>query len=199
LLAGHNGKARAHSYDISGNSPPLAFAMTRASDGKEVTQATYHGKVVMLYFGYTNCPDVCPLTMTRVAEILKRLGPEAAHVRVLFVTVDPIRDTLPVLARYVKAFAPQVEGLRGTPDQLAALARRYRVVYSATQPEKYDPYEKVTHSAAVYVFDASGDARLLISSLATGKPDIAGATAHVRSAIEEKYDPGLLTRLWRLL
>ena len=92
--------------DISGNSPALEFTLTRASDGKRVTEADYRGRIVMLYFGYTFCPDVCPTTLANVADILKRLGPDAERVRLLFVTVDPDRDTLPVLADYVKNFAP---------------------------------------------------------------------------------------------
>ncbi len=198
LLAGCNGDPAWHSIDVSGSSPPLAFTMTRAADGNEVTQADYRGRIVMLYFGYTYCPDVCPTTLANVADILKRLGPAARDVRVLFVTVDPNRDTLPVLAQYVKNFAPQIDGLRGTADQLAALARRYRVVYSVSPATKDHAYE-VTHSSAIYVFDRSGAARLLIPSLATPHPDIAGATADLKRLIAQKKPPGLLARLLRLV
>ncbi len=159
--------------------------MTRASDGKPVTETDYRGQVVMLYFGYTFCPDVCPTTLSNVSRILDRLGSRAPQVRVLFVTVDPNRDTLPVLAAYVKNFAPQIEGLRGAPDQLAALARRYRVVYSVTPETKGQPYE-VTHSSAIYVFDKSGAARLLVSPLTISNVDIAGVTADLKRLIEEK-------------
>jgi protein SCO1/2 len=198
LLAGCNGDPAWHSIDVSGSSPPLAFTMTRAADGKEVTQADYRGRIVMLYFGYTYCPDVCPTTLANVADILKRLGPAAHDIRVLFVTVDPNRDTLPVLAQYVKDFAPQIDGLRGTADQLAALARRYRVVYSVRPETKDHPYE-VTHSSAIYVFDRSGAARLLIPSLASPHPDIAGATADLKRLVAEKNPPGLLARMLRLV
>lgn len=197
-LAGCDSNAKWHSMNVSGSSPPLDFTMTRASDGKQVTAADYHGRIVMLYFGYTYCPDVCPTTLSNVAEILKRLGPDAQHVRVLFVTVDPNRDTRSVLAAYVKNFAPQVEGLRGTPDQLAALARRYRVVYSVTPETKDHPYE-VTHSSAIYVFDGSGAARLLVPSLASTTPDIAGTAADLRRLVEETSPPGFFTRLLRLV
>ncbi|HUY69214.1 MAG TPA: SCO family protein, partial [Alphaproteobacteria bacterium] len=129
LLAGCD-NGHWHSMNIEGSSPPLAFHMTRAADGKPVTAADYRGKVVMLYFGYTFCPDACPMTLTNIGRILDRLGPLAKNIRVLFVTVDPNRDTLPVLKAYMKHFVPQIAGLRGTPDQIAALARRYRVVYS---------------------------------------------------------------------
>jgi protein SCO1/2 len=198
LLGGCGSGAAWHGLDVSGTSPPLAFTMTRASDEKVVTQADYRGEVVMLYFGYTFCPDVCPTTLANVADILKQLGADAARVRFLFVTVDPDRDTLPVLATYVKNFAPQFEGLRGTPDQLAALARRYRIAYSVTPETKDHPYE-VTHSSAIYVFDGSGAARLLIASLAAASPDIAGTTADLKRLVAETNPPGLLTRLRRLI
>jgi protein SCO1/2 len=198
LLGGCSGGDKWNSTNISGVAPPLAFTMTRASDGKQVTAADYRGQIVMLYFGYTFCPDICPTTLSNVAIVLKRLGPEAQHVRMLFVTVDPDRDTAPVLADYVKNFAPQIEGLRGTPDQLAALARRYRVVYSVTPKTKDQPYE-VTHSSAIYVFDGSGATRLLFSYLATSAPDLAGTTADLRRLIEETNPPGLVTRLMRLM
>ncbi len=197
-LGGCEGQAKWHSIDVSGSSPALKFNLTRARDRKPVTAADYRGQIVMLYFGYTFCPDVCPLTLSNVADILKRLGPAAQHVRVLFVSVDPHRDTLPVLAEYVKNFAPQVDGLRGTPDQVAAFARRYRLVFSVTPATKDHPYE-VTHSSAIYVFDGTGAARILISSLATAKPDIAGATSDLKQLVEEANPPGLLTRLLRLV
>ena len=198
LLAGCGNPAKWRSIDVSGSLPPLSFTMARASDGNETTQADYRGKIVLLYFGYTNCPDQCPTTLSNLAEILRRLGPDADRVRVLFVTVDPNRDTPAVLAAYVKNFAPQIEGLRGTPDQLASLARRYRVVYSVTPATNGHPYE-VTHSSAVYVFDGSGAARLIIASLDSTAPDIAGATADLKRLVDEGRPQGLLARLRRLL
>jgi protein SCO1/2 len=198
LLGGCDSGGKWHSIDVTGSSPPLDFTMARAPDGKEVTQADYHGKIVLLYFGYTYCPDVCPTTLTNVGDILKRLGPEAGHISVLFVTVDPNRDTLPLLATYAHAFAPQVQALRGTPDQLAALARRYRIVYSVSPETKDHPYE-VTHSPAIYVFDGSGAARLLIASLSTTNPDIPGTTDDLRRLVEEAHPPSLVTRLLRLV
>ena len=198
LLGGCDSGAKWHSIDVSGSSPPLAFTMTRASDGKQVTAADYRGEIVMLYFGYTFCPDVCPTTLSNIAASLDRLGPDARHVRVLFVTVDPDRDTPSVLATYVKNFGSQVEGLRGTPDQLTALARRYRVVYSVRPATKDHPYE-VTHASAIYVFDGSGAARLLVPSLASKTPDIAGTAGDLERLIEETNPPGLISRLLRLV
>ncbi len=198
LLAGCGGSDRWHALDVSGSSPPLALTMTRAADGRQVTAADYRGQVVMLYFGYTFCPDICPTTLANLAEILNQLGPLAQQVRVLFVTVDPDRDSASVLAAYVKTFAPQIEGLRGTPDQLAALARRYRIAYSVTPASADHPYE-VTHSSAIYIFDASGAARLLASSLGSAQPDLAGTVADLKRLVEEAHPPGLLDRLRRWL
>jgi len=172
-----------HATDMKGTMPDLSLTMTRASDGKEVTAEDFKGKVTLLYFGYTFCPDVCPTTLANIGVILRKLGPDADHVRALFVTVDPDRDTLPALKSYVKLFAPQVVGLRGNPDQLAALARRYRVSYSVTPKSGGEPYE-VTHSSAVYVFDQTGALRLLISSLSTSKPDIDGSVEDLKRLIE---------------
>jgi protein SCO1/2 len=192
------GAAPRHALDVSGSAAPLQLAMTRASDGKPVTQADYRGRIVLLYLGYTFCPDVCPTTLSNVADVLKQLGSEASQVRVLFVTVDPDRDTLPVLAAYAANFGPEVESLRGTPDQLAALARRYRLVYSVTPETKDHPYE-VTHSSAIYVFDRSGAARLLVPSLGTAAADIAALTDDLRRLVEGGRPPDLPARLLRWL
>lgn len=183
-----------HETDITGAMPPLNFTMTRADDGKIVTADTYQGKVVLLYFGYTFCPDVCPTTLSNIVQILDRLGPNAADVRVLFVTVDPNRDTLPVLKQYVDAFAPQVDGLRDDSGGLAALAKRYRVSYSVRPKSAEHDYE-VSHGSAVYVFDRTGKIRLLLSSLATGKPEIDGTVADLKRLIKGAEPQGLWDRL----
>jgi protein SCO1 len=194
LLSGCGNSAKWHAIDVSGSLPPLSFTMTRTGDGERVTQADYHGKIVLLYFGYTNCPDVCPATLSNVDDILARLGSDADDVRVLFVTVDPNRDTAPVLAAYVKNFGAQIIGLRGTPDALSALARRYRVVYSVTPATEDHPYE-VTHSSAIYIFDGSGAARLIVPSLASTTPDVAGTSADLKRVVEEQHPHGLLAWL----
>ncbi len=197
LLAGCD-DGKWHAIDVSGTLPALEFGIARAPDGKVAKAADYRGRIVLLYFGYTNCPDVCPTTLANLADVLQRIGAGADRVRILFVTVDPNRDTLPLLAEYVRAFSPQIEGLRGTPDQLATLARRYRIVYSVSPETKDHPYE-VTHSSAIYVFDGSGAARLLIASMATTTPDISGTVADLRRLIEEKPATGLVARLLRLV
>lgn len=146
-----------HATDITGAMPRLAFHLTRATDGAPVTAADYRGRVTLLYFGYTNCPDICPTTLANLADMLDRLGSDADRVRVLFVTVDPNRDTLPILKKYTAAFAPQIDGLRGTDNALTELARRYRVIYSV----KTKPTYEVMHSSAVFFFDSEGRARLV--------------------------------------
>ena len=182
LLAGCQAKERWHNVDITGEFPPLAFTMQDATGGGLVDASSFRGQVVLLYFGYTYCPDVCPLTLGRISGILDQLGPLAKQVRVLFVTVDPNRDSLDVLHTYTAQFSPQIQGLRGTPDQLAALARTYRIAYSVEPANATHPYE-VTHSAAVYAFDATGAARLLIPSLASTTPDIDGTVADLRQLL----------------
>jgi protein SCO1/2 len=142
-----------HMTDISGGMPKLAFRMT--ADGKPVTAEDFRGKVVALYFGYTHCPDVCPTTLANLTDMLGKVN--SPDVRVLFVTVDPERDTDAVMADYAKAFSPQVVGLRGAPNALANLARTYRVAYEV---KKGPPYE-VMHSNAVFFFDKDGRTRLV--------------------------------------
>lgn len=144
-----------HMTDISGAMPRLDFHMTRASDEAGVNGQTYRGRVTILYFGYTNCPDICPATLANLTGMLARL--KSQNVQILFVTVDPDRDTLPVLKQYVRAFSPQIEGLRGTNNQLADLARRYRVAYSADPKPPYT----VMHSNAVFFFDPTGHIKLV--------------------------------------
>ena len=196
LIAGPALAAGWHNIDVAGDVPPLAFTMTDATTGKTVTSADFRGKLVMLYLGYTMCPDVCPLTLQNVGVILKKLGPRASDVRLLFVTVDPNRDTLPVLKRYTSLFAPQVVGLRGSADQLAQLARRYRLAYSVSPANKTHPYE-VTHSSAIYVFDQDGRPQLLVPSLATTKPDLAG-TADDLQRLLNRSQSGWIARLSRM-
>ncbi|MDD2705931.1 MAG: SCO family protein, partial [Acidocella sp.] len=129
---------------IQGLVPPLAFTMTDVQTGKTVTAADFQGSVIVLFFGYTHCPDTCPATLYNLGRIAQRMGASAAKLKVLFVTVDPERDTPAQLAQYVGLFGPNVVGLRGDADQLYALARRYRVVFSVTKTPVYE----VTHSAA---------------------------------------------------
>jgi protein SCO1/2 len=171
LTACGRGETRPGASNISGVMPDLSFRMMRANDGAPVTADSYRGKVVLLYFGYTHCPDECPTTLTNLANALRDLGPRATDVRVLFVSVDPQRDTLPILKAYASTFAPQIDGLRGTDDQIAALARRYRVLYRVT-PSSGAKEPEVMHSDSTFFFDPSGHARFV-----TTRTDDANAIA----------------------
>lgn len=146
--------------DMAGRLPPLAFDMTSARSGRLVSAEAFRGKVVVLEFGYTSCPDICPTTLATLTKVLRDMGEPAKDVAVLFATVDPDRDTVVELKRYVENFAPQVVGLRGTSNQLASLARRYRVAYSVTpaaNPQDID----VMHTPTLFIFDRTGRIRLL--------------------------------------
>ncbi len=168
-----------HATDITGAMPRLEFRMARAGDGAIVTAQNYRGRVVILYFGYTHCPDVCPTTLANLTEVLKRLDTRAYDVAVLFVSVDPDRDTPPVLAQYVHGFARQVEGLSGPPNGLMALTRRYRVLFQVTKDSPGHPYS-VMHSNSVFFFDRAGRARLVTTST----DDIAGLTDDVKRLLD---------------
>ncbi len=165
---------------IAGLVPNLALNMTEAQTGKPVTEADFAGKLTLLYFGYTNCPDVCPATLYNLDRIFKTLGDQARQIQVLFVTVDPDRDTLPTLAQYTGLFGNNVLGLRGTADELYALARRYRVVFTVVKTPRYE----VTHSAAVFVFNAKGAPQFIITGLDTDKPDLKGIAADLSYALD---------------
>ena len=182
-----------HNTDITGYVPDLSFDMMDATTGKEATQADFKGKFVLLYFGYTQCPDICPLTLQRVAQVFDKLGKDKPDFRFLFVTVDPNRDTLPILKQYTAAFSPLFVGLRGDSNAVARLARRYRIAYSVTPATKDHPYE-VTHSSAIYVFTRDGEPKLLLGSLATTNPDISGTVADLKQLVHQPA-PSLLSRL----
>jgi protein SCO1/2 len=145
--------------DIWGHMPDLSFQLTD-DQGKTVTAADYRGKVTLLYFGYTHCPDVCPLTLAHLHVVLQRLGKLADGARILFVSVDPARDTPQALHAYVNAFDPHIVGLTGSPAQVEALTKQYRAAFSR-EPGKSDGSYEVSHSSGIYIFDGSGKARLL--------------------------------------
>ncbi len=161
--------------------PPLQFTLTNAATGKPATAADFKGAVTLLYFGYTNCPDVCPATLYNLQRIETRMGPDAAKIKIIFVTVDPDRDTPAALTQYVDLFGTNLTGLRGTADQLFDLARRYRVVFSVSKTPQYT----VTHSAAVYVFNAQGAPEFIIAGLDTTQPDLDGIAADLKYVSEE--------------
>ena len=174
-----------HDIDVTGTSPSLDLTMMATPEGQTVFQNNYVGYVTMLYFGYTFCPDVCPLTMQNVAAALAKTGKAAKDIRFLFVTVDPNRDTIPVLTNYVRLFGPEFVGLRGDADQLELLTKQFRIAYSVTPSSDPSKYE-VSHSSAIYVFDRSLNARLLVPSMASKTPDIDGLAADLTRLVNER-------------
>ncbi|MFW7341375.1 SCO family protein [Pollutimonas sp. H1-120] len=148
-------------HNVRGFLPDLRFTLEGAG-GKAVTQDDFKGRTVLMFFGYASCPDVCPTTMAQLSQVMEELGDDAAKVRILFVSVDPHRDTPEILQAYVRAFDSNAIGLTGTEKQVADVARRYRVAYQIEKPKGDDPenYE-VAHSRGVYIFDAQGRARYL--------------------------------------
>lgn len=162
MLGGCSQQASWRLINISGIVSPLAFSLTDDT-GRQVTADTYRGRIVMLYFGYTHCPDVCPTTLATLSQALLKLGNNATRVRTLFVTVDPQRDTPQLLKSYTQAFGPEFVGLRGNDPVLRRMTKRYRVTYSRGKPDAHGNYD-VTHSDAVFIFDATGKARLMAES-----------------------------------
>lgn len=155
-------------YNVRGHLPDLKFSL-QAANHQTVTEAALKGKTVLLFFGYASCPDVCPTTMAQLTTVLNELGEQARDVRIVFVSVDPHRDTPEILQAYVNAFNPHTLGLTGNERQVADLARRYRVAYQIEKPRPGDDAEtyEVTHSRGVYIFDNQGRARLLASDTDT--------------------------------
>ncbi|NLY65008.1 MAG: SCO family protein [Alcaligenaceae bacterium] len=150
-------------YNISGNLPNLKFSLT-ASEGRTLTEQDVKGKVVVLFFGYASCPDICPTTMAQLSMVKNMLENDADKVQIIFLSVDPHRDTPEVLQAYVDAFDNGAIGLTGTEKEIADIARRYRVAYQIEKPKANDPnnYE-VMHAKGIYIFDAKGKVQFLAS------------------------------------
>ncbi len=160
LLAGCDSRPQFVNTDISEAGYARDFALTDHA-GRPRTMADFRGKAVVIFFGYTQCPDVCPTTMTGMAEALKLLGGDAAKVQVLFVTVDPERDTQQLLAQYVPVFNPSFLGLYADAQTIARTAQEFRVFYKK-QPGSTPTTYTVDHSAGSYVYDPQGRLRLYI-------------------------------------
>jgi protein SCO1/2 len=126
------------------------------TDGKTVTDQDFRGKYMLVFFGFTHCPDICPAELQMVAEALDRLGDKANEVVPIFISVDPERDTPEVLAAYVKSFGPKFVGLTGSPDQIAAAAKAYRVSYTKFENKDSPGNYSVDHSALLYLMDPQG-------------------------------------------
>ena len=144
--------------DITGADFAKPLALTDHT-GKPRTMSDFKGKVVMLFFGYTHCPDVCPTTMSDLKQTMKLLGHKANDVQVLFITVDPERDTQAVLAQFVPYFDKRFLGLRGSVQEIADTLANFKV-YQAKVDEKSDGSYSVDHSAGMYVYDKAGKIRL---------------------------------------
>ena|SRR5579872_5202360 len=148
---------------VSGRAPSLSGASVSAiggpfslidQNGHAITDRDMKGKPFLVFFGYTHCPDVCPTTLFDASEVMRALGKDADRTSVLFISVDPERDTPPVLKDYLSSFDPHLRGVTGTPNGIAAVEREYRV-YSKKIPEKNGEYS-MDHSAVVYLMDKDG-------------------------------------------
>lgn len=152
-----------HATDITGAEFGHQSALTRLTDhhGRRLASADFSGKVVVVFFGYTQCPDICPTTLVTMKESMRLLGPAADRVQVLFVTVDPERDTPEVLASYVPWFDARFLGLVGDTSTTLEAAREFKVFYSKVKGETAMGYS-IDHSASSYAYDPQGRLRLLI-------------------------------------
>ena len=159
LSACDRGKPQFHSVDITGAEYAKDFKLTDF-DGKPRTLADFKGKAVVLFFGFTQCPDVCPTTMTELAQVKKLLGADGDKVQGLFVSIDPERDTPAVLKEYMQNFDPTFLGLyAGSPEKLAALAKDFKVYYKKVDGKTPTSYT-MDHTAASFVYDPQGRLRL---------------------------------------
>jgi protein SCO1/2 len=163
LTVGCSEKAAAPAFkntDLTGLGYAQDFALTD-HNGKARTLADFKGKLVVMFFGYTQCPDVCPTTMVEMANVMKELGPDAGQVQVLFVTVDPERDTQALLAQYVPAFDPRFLGLYGDAQATAKVAKEFKLFYAKVEGKTAGSYT-MDHTAGSYVFDRNGKIRLFV-------------------------------------
>ena len=154
--------------DVTGASFGHDFALTDPA-GKTRTLADFRGKAVVVFFGYTQCPDVCPTTMSTLAETMKLLGADADRVQVVFITIDPERDTPALLAEYVPAFDKRFIGLSGDAAATERVAKEFKVIYQK-QPGPTPSTYTMDHSAGVFMFDPAGRLRLYAGHAQT--PDL---------------------------
>lgn len=147
------------SYDITGADYARGFSLPDG-DGQLRTLADFKGKVVVVFFGYTQCPDFCPTTLQELVEIKRSLGENGKRVQVVFITVDPERDTPALVKAYAANFGPDVVGLRGTPEQVREHAKQFKTFF-AKSPGKTEGSYTVEHDIRSYVFDPQGRVRLV--------------------------------------
>lgn len=125
--------------------------------GRRVTDRDFAGRHMLVFFGFTFCPDICPTALQVMAAALDKIGPKAERVTPVFITVDPERDTPEQLAQYVSSFHPRLVGLTGTPEEIAAVARAYRVYYRKTKDERSSAPYTMDHTSIVYLMDRRGE------------------------------------------
>ena len=169
LVAGcDSGRPQFKHTDVTGADYARDFALTD-HNGKKVTLADYRGRVITVFFGFTQCPDVCPTALAEMRAVVEKLGPDGAKLQVLFITVDPERDTQALLAQYVPAFNPTFVGLYGDAETTAKVAKDFKVFYQK-MPGKTAGSYTVDHSAGTYVFDPQGKLRLFVRPPPSGEP-----------------------------
>jgi len=161
LGACQQGKPDFRATDITGAEFGQDFALADHT-GKPRALADFRGRVVVMFFGFTHCPDVCPTTLAELAAAVKKLGTDGDKVQVLLVTVDPERDTPQVLSQYVSAFNPRFLALRGTAEETARVAKEFKIIYQKVAGARPDSYT-MDHSAGTYIFDTQGRLRLYVS------------------------------------
>ena len=164
VLAGCDRAAPAHHFnaiDLTGAKYAQGFNLPDF-DGRPRTLADFKGKVTVVFFGYTQCPDACPTTMAELSGILKTLGPDAAKVQVVFITVDPSRDTPALLKNYVTNFRPDFVALRGDEAQTQAVIKDFKLIVEKV-PGKTPGSYTIDHTAGTYVYDPQGRVRLFAS------------------------------------
>lgn len=166
-----NSEASFASTDISGAAYGQNLQLTDHSGAKR-SLADYRGKVVTLFFGYTQCPDVCPTNLLNMAETMRLLGPDGDKVQVLFITVDPERDTPELLAQYVPAFDPRFVGLYGDLPTVQAIAKDFKVFFQKQGDTSGKAYT-IDHSTGTYVYDPAGKLRLYVKH--GEKPEVIAA------------------------
>jgi protein SCO1 len=165
LLAGcEQSKPVFNSVDITGANYARDFSLTDAS-GKKRSLGEFRGKVVAVFFGFAQCPDVCPTTLSDFAQIKEKLGADGERLQVIFITVDPQRDTPAILGSYVASFDPSFVGLTGSVDEINATAREFKVFYQKVAGKTEMSYT-IDHTAGSYVFDKDGRVRLFVKHAA---------------------------------
>ena len=163
LLQSCNEPLNWNTTDVSGMMPDLEFTLT-GPDGEVIDARSLQGKPILIFFGFTNCPNICPTTLTQLSVLMKKLGPQANDIQVALVSVDPDRDTPQVMKSYTASFGPWLLGLTGPDEALTTLRKAYGV-YAAMESSDSKGTYNVMHSTAIFAFDAKGRARLLISDI----------------------------------